>query len=318
MEDTRRTYRGQDLACLVPTMDRPVRVRALLESLVVQTVPCGRIMIVDGGESIESLVAGFRDRLPVDYDRCTPPGQIRQRKLGLSMLDARTPLVGFMDDDLVLEPDAVEEMIACWNRVAPETAGIGFNIVSEPPRRGSLLAALFLMGSAAPGRVLYSGYNTRMHNIESDTRTQWLGGGYTVWRRDVLDRHPQDELRTRWAIGEDLRYSYPIGKERPLYVCASAKVHHMQEAERIAPPADHRRRGRKGAVSLFYFAAQHPELSRIACLWMLFGRCIGYCATGLVKFDAPVLHNGLGQLQALGICIGSFFGLADLRSVLED
>lgn len=318
MQAARRIYFGKDLACLVPTKDRPENVSALLDSLAAQTIACGRVMIVDGGDSIESIVTGYRGRLAVEYFRCQPPGQIRQRNLGLSKLDARTALVGFMDDDLVLEPDAVEQLIACWNRVAPETAGIGFNIANASPRRLSFLARVFLMGSTAPGKVLRSGYNTRMDNIESDARTQWLGGGYTVWRRDVLEEHPQEELTTRWAIGEDLRFSYPIGKKLPLYVCASARVNHTPVLKRNPSPPDHRLRGLKGSVAFFYFVRRHPELSRTACLWMLFGRGIGYCVAGLAKFDASLLLNGLGQLQALGICMGSLVGLSNLRSALVD
>ena len=168
---------------------------------------------------IEDDVLCFRDRLPVEYFHCEPPGQIRQRNLGLVHMDERTPLIGFLDDDLILEPDALERMIEFWNRAEPDTAGVGFNVVNAPPYRTSWLARLFVR-SPAPGRVLRSGYNSRIDAIDHDIRTQWLGGGYTVWRRDILAQYRQPELRTRWAIGVDIRFSYPVGKQHPLYVCA--------------------------------------------------------------------------------------------------
>lgn len=313
-----RTYTGKDLAFLIPTKDRPENVKALLESLVAQTVACGRVIVIDGGESIEVLVAGYRGRLPVDYYPCRPPGQIRQRNLGISKLDEKAPLVGFLDDDLTLEPDALEKMIAFWNSVEADTAGVGFNLVNAPLYRASFLGRLFLMDSSVPGRVLSSGYNSRIDSIDADLRTQWLGGGYTVWKRETLEKHPQPELNTRWAIGEDLRFSYPIGKIHPLHVCAAAKVRHASVLDQASEQSVHRYRGRKGALAFFYFVSLHTELSRAACLWMLGARFLGRFVLGCARLDISMLQDSLGQAEAILICIASWMGMADLKAALED
>jgi glycosyltransferase involved in cell wall biosynthesis len=314
----RRAYTGKDLAFLIPTKDRPHDIENLLKSLAAQSIACGRVIIVDGGKSIEALVAGYRDRLPVDYYPCQPPGQIRQRNLGIGKLDDTTALVGFLDDDLVLEPDALEKMIAFWNGAEPATAGVGFNIVNAPPARASFLARLLLMSSAEPGRVLRSGYNSRIDSINADLRTQWLGGGYTVWKREILHQYPQSDLKTRWAIGEDLRYSYPIGKAYPLHVCAAARVRHEYVYDQAPAQAIDRYRGRKSSLSIFYFVTLHEELSRWACLWMLTGKLLAYAAKGCFTLDARALLNAVGQAEAIGICVKSWLGFADLQSELED
>jgi|GEM_PF-233868 len=314
----RRTYAGKDLALLIPTKDRPKHIRLLLESLSAQTVACGRVVIVDGGESIQAVLTGFLDRLPLEYYLCHPPGQIRQRNLGIGKLDDSTPLVGFLDDDLELEPEAIEKMIGFWNGSEPDTAGVGFNVVNAPRVRASRITRLLFRGSTTPGRVLKSGYNSRIDNLREDLRTQWLGGGYTVWRKDVLEKFPQPEIKTRWAIGEDLRFSYPIGKSRPLYVCASARVRHVPVMDQAPESSVHRFRGRKSSLATFYFVASHPELSRAACLWMLSAKCVGQLALGCAKLDTSMLQNGLGQAGAIWTCVRSLFGLADIKSALED
>ncbi|HYC45256.1 MAG TPA: glycosyltransferase family 2 protein [Burkholderiales bacterium] len=310
-------YTGRDLAWLIPTKDRPDVIRELLESLAAQTIPCGRVLVVASGIDIEDVVMAFRDRLPIEYFRCEPPGQIRQRNLGISRLDERTPLVGFLDDDLMLEPDALEQMIAFWNRVDAETAGVGFNIVNAPPPPSSLLARLVFMRTPEPGRVLRSGYNSRIDGLDHDIRTQWLGGGYTVWRREILEQYRQPELRTRWAIGEDIRFSYPVGKRHPLYVCATARARHLPIADQA--PADNvqRYRGRKSALAAFHFAQSHPELSPAACLAMLCARVAGQLARGL-RGERGALQFAAGQAHAIGICVKSIFGAADVRAALED
>ena len=314
---SRRTYTGHDLAWLIPTKDRPEHVRTLLKSLAAQTVPCGRVLVVATGTNIEDVAMSFRASLPVEYHHSEQPGQIRQRNLGLRQLDDSTPLVGFLDDDLVLEADALERMIAFWNRAHPETAGVGFNIVNAPEYGARGIARLFLRPQE-PGRVLRSGYNSRIDAIERDIRTQWLGGGYTVWRRDILERYRQPELKTRWAIGEDIRFSYPVGKNHPLYVCATAKVRLVPTFDQMPPDSVHRYRGRKGSLAAFYFASLHPELSRAACLALLAGKCVAQAAGAIVRRNGALLQNSLGQAEAIGICIMSLFGRADVRAALED
>ena len=314
----RLIYAGRDVAFIIPTKDRPKKIKNLLDSLVRQTVVCSRVIIVDGGESIEALVADYYDGLPVEYYKCCPPGQIRQRNMGIEKLDESTPLVGFLDDDLVLEADALEKMIDLWNCVEMNTAGIGFNVVNTPPLPFSPLLRFLLMSSPVPGRVLSSGHNSRICNIDEDIRTQWLGGGYTVWRSEILEEFPQENLNTRWAIGEDLRFSYPIGKKYLLYVCAGAKVRHEHVYDQVPNKTVFYYRGRKESLGLFYFVESHRELSRAACLWMLAGTAVARIIYGCTAFLPEKLKYALGQAKAILICLKSMLGYTDLRAELED
>ena len=86
----KKTYTGKDLAFIIPTKDRPEKVRNLLQSIAKQGIPCCRIILVDSGSSIKNIVDAFSERLPVEYYRCDPPGQIRQRNMGIALLDGST------------------------------------------------------------------------------------------------------------------------------------------------------------------------------------------------------------------------------------
>ena len=172
MNEERKVYAGQDIAVIVPTKDRPGKIRDLLESLSRQTEPCGRILIIDGGESVEAVVASFADRLEVEYHLCQPPGQIRQRNMGISLLDEATPLVGFVDDDIVFEASAIEELISFWNSCDNEPAGISFNIVNFPAYVPSLIRRFFLIDADGMGRVMKSGIPTPVVNVPVDIRSQ--------------------------------------------------------------------------------------------------------------------------------------------------
>lgn len=312
------TYTSRDLTCIVPTKDRPQKVANLLDTLAKQTALPGRVLIIDGGHSVQHVVNSFSDRLLVERHPCHPPGQIRQRNLGISMLDKAAKLVAFLDDDLELEPDAIENMIELWNRVESETAGIGFNVVNERPCRNSLLDYLSLRGSSCPGVVLCSGANTSFAHLKKETRVQWLGGGYTVWRKAILDIYPQNSIRTSWAIGEDLRFSYPIGKKYPLYACAAARVRHEHVIDQVPPAQVFRYRGYKKVVAQFYFVSQNQELSRIACLWTLATGVAAALCRGAFLREKAVIQESLGRATAFGSCLGALFGFTDLKKALED
>jgi glycosyltransferase involved in cell wall biosynthesis len=290
-------YTSDQLAVLVPTKDRPHKIRLLLQSLVAQTRPSGRIIIVDGGDSVASVVAEFADRLPVEHHVCTPPGQIRQRVMGIGLLDERTPLVALLDDDIELSPSALEEMVAFWNRIEPETAAVSFNIVNTPPEPNTPLRRLFFLAGRRPGQVLRSGMCTSNCQVTDDWRVEWVCGGATVWRAEVLRQFPQRVLPSKWAIAEDIAYSYPVGQQLPLYVSSRAQVRHEHVFDyRVNRP--HRFHGYTQTLWLFYFVESNRGLSRAAFLWMTVGVATGRMLAGL-----------LGRPHHLQFARGQFAGL---------
>lgn len=298
MTDVAHRYAGLDLAILVPTKDRPAKIAKLLDSLAAQQEPCGRIVIVDGGQSVRDLVMSYADRLPVEHHPCIPPGQIRQRNLGISVLDDRTPLVACLDDDIVLEAGAVGTMIAFWNRCEPATAGVGFNITNTPPEPRTWIRDVFFLSGPVPGRVLKSGATTSNCQVTTDIRAEWLCGGATVWRLDILRRFSHKPVATRWAIAEDIVFSYPISKQYPLYVCAAAQVRHEHEADyRVAHP--YRFHGWTQALFTMHFVESNADLSRAAFLWMIAGTVVGRVAVGTATFERRHLEFALGQVQAV-------------------
>lgn len=284
-------YTSKDLLVLIPTKDRPKGVRNLLASLAEQTEKPGRIILVDGGESVEGIVQEFRNKLNIDYMVCRPPGQIRQRINGLEKADKRTPLVAFVDDEVIFESNTVEAMIAFWNNSPAETGGVGFTIVNIPAYRYSMLRALIGM-SGPQGAVLKSGYNVPIIS-NRDFQSAWLGGGYSVWRLAVLREFPQVELKTRWAIGEDVRFSYPIGKIYPLFVSASSKIHDQGQTIQLLKPGRARFNGRKEALAYLYLVEQHPELSMLRCIFMIAIR-------SFILLFIPIFNKSRSVHRAIG------------------
>jgi glycosyltransferase involved in cell wall biosynthesis len=315
MNMPRAFYSASDLAFIIPTKDRPLKLKNLLESLATQIVSCGRLIIIDGGRSVRNLVMGFADRLPVEYYECHPPGQLRQKIFGISLLNDITPLVGFLDDDIVLELDALETMIEFWNRCEINTARVSFNIANTPPERRSLLEIILGLSSSEPGRVLRSGLATSNYPALKDLRTQWLCGGATVWRREILQKHSHQEISSRWAIAEDLIFSYPIGKIYPLYICAGAQVRHEHAMDYVSK-RKHRYHGRVQTLWIYYFVTHNEGLSAVLFFWTTLVRIIGKIFSGLLMRQADKLEFAFGQCEGAWDIMKSILGGRNMASTI--
>lgn len=222
------TFTANDLAVLVPTKDRPEKMRALLQSIERQSSRPSQIVIVGTGKNVSFLKEEFR-RLPIEYHHLEIGGQIRQRNFGIQQLGGSVKLVCLLDDDVVLQEEALEAMLGLFNRNSRLGAAC-FNVVNIAPFRFSLLKYLFGMVGKQIGSVTRAGYNTRITNVDKDYPVRWIIGGAACWKKEILQKHPYEEWdQFYYPINEDLYYSFPLSFDYPFAVCAKAKLEHYPE-----------------------------------------------------------------------------------------
>jgi len=289
-------FSSRDICVLTPTKDRPHKIVNLLKSLSEQSDKVGRVIIVGSGQNIEKLVMAYSDKLPVEYYHCEVPGQIRQRKLGVEKLDARTKLVATLDDDIVLEKDTIKNLLFFWNSKDEKTVGVGFNISNMKPHRYSKIRELFFASSKEPAKVLKSGLVTQLTNVAVDIKAEWLNGGTTSWRQDILvEKIHKRDIDAKWAPCEDLLFSYPIGKEFDLYVCASAKVIHDDILISELPFSALYYRGKILTYWLLYFVKENKDLSVIAWFIAIFTMATAELLISLAKCKPAYFGSPIGR-----------------------
>ncbi len=310
-------YSGQHICVLVPTKGRPEHVERLLYSMVRQTEPVGRIIIIASGIDIKKVIDNFIGELSIDYHFTDQTGQIRQRNLGIDLLDDRTSLVACIDDDIELDKDAISEMVKFWNLAPKNTAGVGFNIVNESSNKASILQQMLCLGHKEPGRVLRSGISTSISHLDENITSQWLNGGATVWRQNILIDNPHKEINTKWAIGEDLIFSYPIGKIYPLFVCAHAKVTHYHNPCGYRDNQWHYMHGKTQTLWVYYFVNNNHELSKTLFIIGTLMRAIGKLGYGLIMQKIHLLHFSRGTMAGVGIMFKHMLGLLKKGDIRE-
>jgi len=304
------------LGLVIPTRNNPGKLEKTLSALATQDQSELRIVVVGSGENISGLIAKFSSVLKIDYVHFEEGGQVNQRNIGIKiLLEEQYNYIGFWDDDFIPERNC---LCSIWNFIEQKNStglvdfAVSLNIQNEDNlsqvRFWRLQRWLRRIGMQ-PGEVTVTGMNTPIANVSSDISTQWVGGGYTIWSANILKKYPQEPMRTRHAAGEDLIYSYPLGKTYPLFVCSRAKVVHDDSG--IENAAVIRFRAERSTLAHLYFCDQYREFSSI--LYICFGLIfqIGLLAT-------PKRYPWRKLLGFLSGVKRYYFNVEKGRAVLDD
>jgi glycosyltransferase involved in cell wall biosynthesis len=287
--------KNHKVAYIIPTKDRPKDLRRLLNSLAMQTRPIDQIIVVDGSDNEISQVIGEYKQLKIDYVRTRPPGLTRQRNAGIRALRPEITLAGYLDDDLVLEGEATEKMLEFWNNASAEVGGASFNVVNNIPNRLNWFTKLFGMNQGRQGVILTSGFCTVLYPVNGDTRVEWLCGGATVWKKEVVDEFKYDEWFLGCSYYEDLDYSFRVNQKYVLMVSANAKVRHLTvpiEGEKAYHLA------KANLINRFYLIKKYPYYSSFAFYWATLGQLLANLGFSVIK------RNRDNWLRAKGIVSG--------------
>jgi len=264
-----------DISIIVPTKDRPNHIKNLLESIKKLNVKVGQILIADGSGNILEIVDSYKEDLNIQWLKCPELGQINQRNYALKFVNSNIKIIAYLDDDLILDKNSIKNIINFWNEVKPAPAGVSFNITNLNSQPNSFLRKFFFMQLEPLGKVLPSGYNTPIVNIKKSIKSDWLLGGATLWRKDILDKNIVPKSSMNWAISEDLIFSYPISKKENLYVCANAKVLHFDEVENISLNKIYIR-SKVGVLRRYEFVCKNKNLYKTLFFWMIIGNLLGH------------------------------------------
>lgn len=286
------------LSLVVPTKDRREDLLRMLASLASQTRLPDQVIIVDGSDPpIEDAIIMFVG-LAMEYVRVFPPSLALQRNAGMARLRPGITLAGYLDDDVVLEPDAIENMLTFWEASGPEVGGAAFNIVNNPVPGGALIKRLFGIDSPVAGRMLASGFPSTICSVSHDLDTDWLYGGATIWRRSVIEQYPYDEWFVGMGFMEDVDYSFTVRFRYRLKVVADAKLAHYSRPVREDRQA---LLGTWQIVNRMYLVRKHEHrgLSAIAAWWASFGLILLNLGFAALRVDKRYLKRAIGNLNGV-------------------
>ncbi len=288
------------IALIIPTRNRPELLSNLLQSLKEQTAHPHQVIIVDGSDQpIESEIKRFLSP-GVSYLRVFPPSLTRQRNEGAKALNNDITLVGYLDDDTVLERKAVEAMLRFWEHCPDDVGGSSFNITNRPADKVSLFTRLynklFYLNDGRQGVVLRSGANPVVSPVLEDTYTEWLSGGATVWRRQVLEEFKYDEWFAGGAYVEDIDFSLAVARKYKMVVLKDARLQHLP-----LPYGTSRcySLGKTLVKQRYHLVKKHAELSVPLFYWSTVGRAGSLILGGVLGRNPGNILTAFGNIAGL-------------------
>lgn len=156
---------------VIPTYRRPERLRALLECLTHQSNEhMARVVVADdgSGDHTEKVARGFADRLPLEYATQEDLGFRAGQARNLGIERALGEVVIFVDDDVLVRPDFVEQHLAA-HRSAPGAHSVAIGYRHRTARFEGAVPEL--------ARVLESERDDRLIELEvpvSEHPTPWV------------------------------------------------------------------------------------------------------------------------------------------------
>lgn len=293
------------LAVVIPTIGRYDDLGRMLKSLAGQTRLPDEVVIVDQDGTSQRFAREFPQlRIRVI---ALPGSASLKRNAGFRAARPDADLIGFFDDDIVLEPLAIEALLRFWDRGPDDLGGTGCNMVNHPPvfagrlKSVRLVSSLGLYGSAK-GAVLRSGFHTLMPRVEQTTYVRWLSSMAVVFRREVLAEFSFDEWFESYSYLEDLDLSYRVSKKYRLALVADACFYHYPS--NVGRPNAYLF-GKKEVLNRLYFVSKNPELSRPLCCLALSIRAAMSVFLGLAHREPEHLRRVAGNTAGF---LAAFFG----------
>lgn len=222
------------ISVVIPTKDRVKQIMACIDSIFKQTRLSDEIIIIDSSQNTD-LYSVLKEKFSYVISKIKYIHSIvsnnAARNIGIRQ--SLGDIVFFFDDDIVLDKDYIKEVVKVFmNDKEAKIAGVMGNITTM--RRDirswrAKLKRLFYQSYYGDGKFRSSGAATWVHGKRKITRTEFLSGCMSAYRRDVLNEFKWDEklgVLGGYCYSDDVDLSYRVSREYILMYTPFAKLEH--------------------------------------------------------------------------------------------
>jgi len=259
---------------VIPTLNRPIDLGHAVVSILSQTVLPDELLIVDQSvddqslRQVMSLMQGY-DSIKLNYIHdATISGLVDAKRVATNC--AIGDIVCFLEDDIVLENDFIEQILKGFT---DKTDMIGCcGIVTNNQPRASFYSSVFNIfhrGIYLDKRVAIYGETTgRGHNLVKSNK---ISGGLSAWRKEIFLEIEFDPENGYFML-EDIDFSTRVENHfgQHLYINPNARLeHNCSPVNREAMGRRHRRKIFE--YIMFYKNRRDWAYSNVSLMWLLMG-----------------------------------------------
>lgn len=239
---------------IICTYKRPQVIKKLLESVFLQNIIPNEIIVVDASPDVHT-----RDLLEVDGYRSLKyfkvgkeeQGLTRQRNFGIRETSEDIEVIAFLDDDIILEPDYFEQLIATYSE-KPDAIGVGGYIINEvdwrqakkPPTfneftmdgytrnlgsRNLVRKKFGLLSDKPPGIMPKFSNGLSISFLPPSGKTypvEFFMGGVASYRKELFKSLSFSNYFEGYGLYEDMDFCIRVSRLGQLYVNTAARVIH--------------------------------------------------------------------------------------------
>ena len=288
------------ISVIVPTLNRGNEIQLFVDSLLSQTHIPDEFIVVDAGDpsDLEQKLANRFENSKISFVYLRSiPGTSIQRNVAIAK--AKGDILFFFDDDILLEPNYIEETLPCFElSYTPPVGGVlgTFTSPYNLPWKKKLFLQIFRISHTVEGDTA---------RMMSSSDIQWLvrpsktvpipvcSGGRVAFRRQCFEEEKWDDFLPGYTMGEDVEISCRIGKNWTLVQNPNALLFHDKSENTRNHRSD--RIARRVFSRFYIFHKNIPKTPRnlLGFTWWNVGICLLYSLTGTEKKeDIRGLYHG--------------------------
>ncbi len=227
---------------VIPAHALPDELDRTLTGISIQTAQPAAVIVVDSSRDgrVREVADDWRARLPVHYERAEIASAAMQRNQGSNVVDpAESPLLGFIDDDIGLHPEACAKVCEVFEAdAAREIGGVALRIeeIFRPEPRGWIWWYYRFQAGFSDrtygGRLFGPAINCLPCYSEGAgdlIPADWLNSGCVFYRTEIFQRELFPKFEG-YSFMEDVHLSARIAKTHRLYFHKTARCQHRDGA----------------------------------------------------------------------------------------
>ena len=267
------------IAILICTRNRLSALDALLGSISKSSLIPDQVVISSSGQNVSGVLSNHKEKMNITHVETELFGQIRQKILGIGVIDNSIEWTVFLDDDVLLPSDTLGKLRNLLKLRSTQSfenlLGVGLCIPStahlqktETLKRA--IARVFCLDSSAAGEIMSSGHPVSYLNSSQVVNCKWLNG-ISAWNSKVLCNYGSDFLESRYSAYEDVIFSYSQSKFGKLIFDPNIKID-LQES--LSTDLSQVSIFEAASYWRLKFILANPEFSKSRYLWSQIGRSL--------------------------------------------
>ena len=194
------------------------------------------VLVIDDGEIKKETKIFLKKELEEKgiifrYFKKEKPSLAGSKNLGAR--ESQGEIVLFLDDDVVLEKDYLENLVEVWEREKnnQKLAGVS-GLMKNAPRKSlfeKIFLKLFFLSSKRLWAILPWGYQVWNYEMKKEEKVEWIPGYNSSFRKEIFKKFKFKELQPGRTALEDIEFCWYLKNEGYFFIITPrAKLLHKE------------------------------------------------------------------------------------------